>query len=428
MGDEKILCRISWKEISILGGTKMTDVPITIIGGGAVGNAVAYELSKEFGDSVYLLEKNEQLACDNQSARNSGVIHAGIYYPKQKAPNKVEVCVEGNRLLYDFCEQHGVPSKRTGKLVVATDLEEHEYLEGVYKTAVNNGVPGVRWVDRDEAKEMEPNIELFSGIYCPTTGIIAATEYVQKLHKLASEKGVAYALGNEVIGIKPLKDGFEVTTMTNGEEVSFTTSQLVNSAGLYSDLIAKMVNPDSPFEMDPIKGEAAKFYRTKREDIWYNGVSVYQPAFAFNIDGSRRKMSFKEFQSKFLGGEIMKTVSVHLTPTFDYKKGEFVIGDTVTLGPAPVPKVGREDYQHMHGLEYYVENAKPFFPNITVGDLELHQTGVRAKLKEPFFDFVIERDLKHPRLVNLVGIDSPGLTSSLAIAKKVRAMFEGFKG
>ena len=122
-------------------------IPITIIGGGVCGCAVAYELSKLPLGDIALLERNPKIRGENQSSRNSGVIHAGIYYSRDKEPMKARFCVEGNRLLYEFCEEYGIPHKRTGKLVVATNPMEEEYLEDTLRIAQENGVPGVERID-----------------------------------------------------------------------------------------------------------------------------------------------------------------------------------------------------------------------------------------------------------------------------------------
>lgn len=123
------------------------EVQITIIGGGVVGCAIAYELSKDSDLEIALIEKNMKINSENQSSRNSGVIHSGILYYKKTGPLKAKLCVEGNKLLYEFCMKHDVPHKKTAKLVVAADSLEREYLEDVYRTALENRVPGVEMIE-----------------------------------------------------------------------------------------------------------------------------------------------------------------------------------------------------------------------------------------------------------------------------------------
>ena len=154
-----------------------------------------------------------------------------------------------------------------------------------------------------------------------------------------------------------------------------------------------------------------------------NGMNVYPTPYGFyNDTGERAEVPFDEFQKLLKEGKISKTVGVHLTPTFDLVNGENVIGNTVTLGPTSTVGKGKEDYgSDLHPEELYFRRVKDFFPNLKLEDISLHQAGIRAKLKD-HYDFVVERDEKYPNCINLVGIDSPGLTSSLAIAKYVKEM------
>ncbi len=403
----------------------METIPITIIGGGVVGCAIAYELSKELGDKVLLIERNQSLKGENQSSRNSGVIHAGIYYPKDTMPLKARLCVEGNRLLYEFCHEHEIPHKRTGKLVVATNSLESEYLDDVLRTAVENNVPKVRKVTGSEARVMEPNVSAEEALYAPTSGVIDATSLVGKLHALAEENGAMFATDRRVCAVRSSKNGFTITMRTSTGAETFQTKQVINAAGLYSDDVARMVNPESIYQMDPIRGESAKFYAV-RPGISMRGMNVYPAPHGILPNGDKLEANFTEFQRLLSEGKVTKTVGIHLTPTFDFVNGEYVVGTTVTIGPAAVGKIGKEDYRQTRPESYYLECVRRFFPNLKLEDIRLHQAGIRAKLHgHP--DFVIERDAKHPNCINLIGIDSPGLTSSLAIAKYVGNMVDESK-
>ncbi len=398
---------------------------ITIIGGGVIGNAIAYELSKQTDKDIFLIERNSNFQGENQSSRNSGVIHAGIYYPKKKGPLKAKFCVEGNQLLYEFCKRHGVPHKNTGKLLVATNDQEEEYLDDTLNTALENGVPCIRKISGEEARQMEPNVKATSALIVPTSGIIEPTEYVRKLHYLADSNGVLSVPGTEVISIKPKNGIFEVMTQSGINKELFETSMIVNAAGLYSDKIARMVNTNSPYVMDPVRGEAAKFYKTRRPELDMKGMNVYPAPYGFyNDTGKKAEVPFEEFKRLIKEGAVTKTVGVHLTPTFDIVDREYDIGKTVTLGPTSTVDIGREDYNtDLHPTEHYYNKVKNFFPNLRLEDIELHQAGIRAKLRD-HYDFVVERDSKHSNCINVLGIDSPGLTSSLAIAKYVGKLLE----
>ncbi len=400
------------------------EVQITIIGGGVIGCAVANELSRKSNQNIAVIEKNNQINGENQSSRNSGVIHAGVYYPASKGPFKARLCVEGNEMLYRFCARHNIPHKKTGKLIVSTDTMEEEYLKDTYVTAEDNGISGIEMLDGNEVTRFEPNVRAISAMYVPTSGIIEPTSLVEKLFRLAESNGVMFLVGNEVVEIKPEVKGFEVKMKSKAGVESFKTGKLINAAGLYSDEIARLVNPESPYRMDPFKGEWGKFYKNRRKDIFMNGFNVYPVPFGYLSDGEKLKLPFNEFQEKFSKGEINKSVGVHLSPTLEIKGDRYIIGDTVIVGPAYSKPVNREDYRQTREEKYYLDNVEPFFPGLKLEDISLHQTGIRAKLKD-HYDFVIEKDPRYSDLINLVGIDSPGLTSSLAIAKYVNELLEG---
>jgi L-2-hydroxyglutarate oxidase LhgO len=396
-------------------------IPITIIGGGVIGCAIAYRLAKTLKEQIVLVERNSQILGENQSSRNSGVVHAGIYYPKDMGPLKARLCIEGNRMLYDFCEEYNIPHKKTGKLVVATDLREEEYLEDVYRIAQDNSVAGIKKIGSKDIRKYEPNIKAVSALHVSTSGIVDASQLISKLYKLAESLGVIFLTGNEVISISIKGEEFTVTVNSKSLTETFKTAILINAAGLYSDDIARMVNPDSPYRMDPIRGEYVKFYKTRRDNILMNGMNVYPVPCGYLQDGRKLEAPFKEFWELFSKGKITKSVGIHLTPTFDIAGGKYIIGRTVTVGPAYTRPDGKEDYNQTRKGQYYLDMVDSFFPNLRLEDISLHQAGIRAKLKD-YYDFIIERDKKHPNCINLIGIDSPGLTSSLAIAKYVSKM------
>ena len=148
-------------------------------------------------------------------------------------------------------------------------------------------------------------------------------------------------------------------------------------------------------------------------------MNVYPTPFPVYPDGKKAIIPFKEFQTLFKEGKILKTVGVHLTPTFDIVDGKYEIGNVVTIGPASKGGIDRDDYSNdLFPEEHYLKHIHKLFPTLRLEDISLHQTGIQAKLKEQY-DYVIERDEKYPNCINLVGIDSPGLTACLAIAKHV---------
>jgi L-2-hydroxyglutarate oxidase LhgO len=399
----------------------MTDeVLIAIIGAGAVGCAIANEISDAVNGDIIVIEKNSQVNGENQSSRNSGVIHAGIYYPKDDGPLKASLCVEGNRLLYEFCRANSVPFARCGKLVVATDELEEGYLEDVRKIAEENEVPGIKVIEKGDIKKLEPNISGISALYVPTSGIIESTSFVNALYRRAENKGVIFLTSNTASGIVPLEQGgFELNIRSLNSSEKFRTRILINSAGLFSDEIAKMVNPGSPYVIDPVKGESAKFYSLKREGVNLSGLNIYPVPFGFLPNGERLRVPFGKFLKLFKENKVTKSVGVHISPSFDFSGGKYVTGNTFIVGPAYSKPQNKEDYMPFRKLDYYLEKVNPFFPGLKLEDLSMHQAGIRAKLKD-CYDYIIERDKKFPGCINLAGIDSPGLTSSLAIAKLVK--------
>ena len=394
-------------------------VKITIVGAGVVGCAVAWRLAKKH-DEIFVLDKNPRILSENQSSRNSGVIHAGIYYPRDESPLKAKLCVEGNRLLYDFCEEFDVPFRRTGKLVLAVSEMELDYLDDTLKIAGQNGVPGVRLISAGDARAMEPNVSCIKAAFVPTSGIVESTRLVHKLYGLASERGAYFLPSKKVVDIRPAVGAFIVTTQSgDGSMETFESEMVINSAGVYADEVARMINPESPWEVLPIRGEAAKFYRTRRPEIGHAGLNVYPTPHGIWPDGRKADVPFAEFEALYREKKVVKTVGVHLTPTFDLIEGRYEIGSTVTIGPATKGDISKEDLTNgLFPPEHFHSLVRRFFPNLNVEDLDLHQAGIQSKLKD-FHDYVVEPDPRHPRFINLLGVDSPGLTSSLAIARLV---------
>jgi len=396
-------------------------VHMTIVGAGVVGCAIAYRLSKKY-DDIFVIEKNPKVTAENQSSRNSGVVHAGVYYPKDLGRLKGELCVNGNAMLYDFCKQFDVPCKQTGKLIVASNEREIEFLEDTLRIALENNVPGARLVSSEEANKMEPNINCMKAAYFPTSGIVEATQLVYRLFTLATQQNVFFLTNTEVVNIRPKNGFFEIETRAGNQTEIFETEILINSAGLYSDEISKKINPNSPHEINPIRGEAAKFLKTRRENIFHRGLNIYPVPHPIYQDGSKADISFQKFQRLFVEKKVLKTVGVHLTPTFDLIDGRYEIGNTVTIGPATKGVNHKEDNsKDLLPPELYLDRVQPFFPNLRLEDISLHQAGVQAKLKNQY-DWVIEPDEKYPNCIQLIGIDSPGLTGCLAIANYVEEL------
>ncbi len=383
-------------------------VEITVVGAGVVGCAIARELART-GREVVLVEKNPGVTRgENQSSRNSGVIHAGLYYDRDTRPLKSRLCVAGNRMLYRFCEEHGVPARQTGKLIVAASETERESLEIYRRRAVENGVP-VQLLNTVQVCQREPRVQAVAALLLPTSGIVDPAALVARLHHLAGGCGVQVFPETRVVKLAPAPEGIAVTLeYRDGARDTYRSRIVVNAAGLYSDDIARLLDPASPYRVDPVRSEAMKFYRTRRPELFLKGMNIYPTPRRVTTD---RGAYF--------------TVGVHLTPTLDSAaSGRDTLGATVTVGPLNRAARDKSDYGGPYRPEtVFLDAVRPFFPGLQAGDLEPHQVGIQARLAG-HQDWVIEFSPATRRCLNLLGIDSPGLTGSLAIARYVRRMLE----
>jgi glycerol-3-phosphate dehydrogenase len=367
---------------------------IVIIGGGVVGCAVARAVSQRWSD-VFLVEQMPKLGM-GASTRNSGVIHSGIYYPPGSL--KARLCVAGNRMLYEFCAAHSVPHRRCGKLVVAHDATQLPALERLAENGRANGVTGLRIVDRAAVRAREPHIEAFAALEVPSTGIISAEDLIKTLARMATEQSANLLTRTRVVRLDPHADSVAVTLCEGddgeGGEPSAETIEarcVINCAGLYADDVAAMLgNRQHPIY--PVRGEYCELVRAKSHLI--NNLVYPLP----HADGL--------------------SLGLHLTRT---------LWDTVLVGPTADYIEEKNDYERNRlPVEEFVRRAKPMLPEIEAADLQLAYSGIRAKLVPPghegIADFVIERGANVPRAVQLIGIESPGLTSSLAIAEHVASL------
>ncbi|MFC1822782.1 NAD(P)/FAD-dependent oxidoreductase [Thermodesulfobacteriota bacterium] len=386
----------------------MSEIAIAIIGGGVIGCAVAQELSKRY-QGIYLFEKNPGITRgENQSSRNSGVIHSGIYYDRETRPFKATFCVEGNSLLYEFCEDHRVPALKTGKLIVATTENEDQVLDIYLQRAKENGVPDVDKLSNREIRAMEANVKGRSALHIPSAGIVDPAALVYRLHTLAQRNGVQTLTGTEVVEIQGQGDSMELTLCYPDGTVDQTRSRIVvNASGVNADRVARQIDPTSPYELDPIRGESYKYYSHKRPELALAGRNIYPTP-----------------QSVMTAHGRHFTVGVHLTPTFEDLSVPPRLGSTVTVGPILVPAKNRSDVVEVPvPAEDFVSKVHPFFPGLKRDDLIWHQAGLQARLKN-HPDFIIQPDNQYSHVFNLLGVDSPGLTSCLAIARRVARYLE----
>src|SRR5215813_10024841 len=216
----------------------MDQANILIIGGGVVGCAIAREVSERWQD-VFLVEQNPKVGMAT-STRNSGVNHSGIYYPKNSL--KARLCVEGNKLLYEFCAKHNVPFRHCGKLVVAVDAHEEAELAALKKRGEGNGVEGLRLVGADEIRRREPHIKGIAALDVPSTGIVSAETLVHTFARLATDQGANIVNHAKVTSLEPSGQTVRVELRIGDEEDSQTETIearcVINAAGLFADDVA----------------------------------------------------------------------------------------------------------------------------------------------------------------------------------------------
>ena len=386
----------------------MDRVGAVVIGGGAVGTAVAWQLAEAGVRDVFLLERNASLG-EEQSGRSSGVVHAGIYYAEGSL--KGRLCVDANARMYEFCSRHGVPCTRTGKLVVASAKDDLPALEEIRRRAAAAGVPGIRLLTRGEVARIEPNVQVEAALEVPSTGIVDAAALVHALARLAEERGAAVLAGFEVVGVVPRGGVFEVTGRhADGREESFEAELAVNAAGLQCDVVGRMLEPGLDVRVVPMRGEYVKMSRARRKDLWLSGRNVYpvpEP-----ID---------------LGDEVTIAVGAHLTPTFGPGPDGTTTapGDLFTVGPEFTRAPARDDYETgRFPIGHIVGRAARYMPTLTEGDVTLDYAGIMVHLAGET-DWIVRRAPNHPSAVQLLGIESPGLTCCIELGRTVRTLLKG---
>jgi glycerol-3-phosphate dehydrogenase len=363
---------------------------IVIIGGGVVGCAIARSLAARWSD-IFLLEAMPKIGM-GASTRNSGVIHSGIYYPPSSL--KAKLCVRGNQLSYEFCAAHGVPHRNCGKLVVAASAEEVSDLTALMNNGRANGVEGLRLIERDDIAAREPHVAATHALLVPSAGIVSAEDLVKAYARIATEQGAHIVTNAKVDRLEPLPDGVRVYSAAGEIE----TRCLVNSAGLFADEVAGLLGSSmARHRIYPVRGEYCELVRSRQD--WVRGLVYPVPH------------------------HLRVTLGVHLVKT---------VWGNVLLGPTAHYIDDKNDYErNREPIEDFAEAAKQLLPDLKVSDLTLSYTGIRAKLAPPpgtagssasanaMTDFIIQRDAEFQRVVQLIGIESPGLTSSPAIAELV---------
>lgn len=366
----------------------MESASVVIIGGGIVGLSIAASLSEK-SQSILVLEKNRSFGQET-SSHNSGVIHSGIYYPPGTL--KATLCRKGNKMIYNICNEQRIPCKKLGKFIVATDELDIRELDRLIKNGRKNGIDDLVMLDGKGVSSMEPNVTALRAIFSPSTGIIEPDDLMTYFLSKASNKGATIVTETVVTGIAKKASGYLVSGRSSGQEFTLMADTVINSAGLNSDRVAEMVGLDIDsigYRLHPCKGD-------------YFRVTGKAPV---------KSMIYPVPSGPGLG--------IHLTPD---------MGGSIKLGPNAYYS-DYADYKVESDPLTFREDVMKFLPLITERELLVDSSGIRPKLDGPgdgFRDFIIrhEKDRGFPGFIDLIGIESPGLTASPAIGEYVSEMYE----
>jgi len=365
-------------------------VDTVVIGAGVVGLACARTLAQA-GRDVIVLEKAEDIGTGT-SSRNSEVIHGGIYYAKDSL--KALCCVEGKHMLYDYCNSHGIEHNRIGKVIVAITEDEVPKLEELKAKGAANGVNDLTWLGAAQMKEMEPNVTAAAGLLSPSTGIIESHAYMLSLQGELEERGGMIAFNTPVLGGEVLPDGRIRIRAGGAAPMELDCSLVVNSGGLYAQHIARAIEGIPADSIPP---------------------AYYAKGHYFTIAGK------SPFNHLIYPAPVVGGLGTHST---------LDLGGGTKFGP----DVEWLDITHPDQIDYRVDERRAasfygairrYWPGLADGALQPGYTGVRPKLTNSqdkyAADFVIQGADRHglASYVGLYGIESPGLTSSLAIAERV---------
>ncbi|MCC8024372.1 MAG: NAD(P)/FAD-dependent oxidoreductase [Clostridium sp.] len=357
----------------------MKNYDVIVIGAGVVGCAVARELSRYRLD-IAVLEKEPDVAMGN-SSRNTGMLHAGFTY--KPGSLKAECAVEGNKEFDQVAAQLGVPFKRTGKLVVGFTVHDMENILKFKKIGETNGVEGMEVIDKKRIEEIDPHAGGEFALYVPSSGILDPMEYTIALAENACMNGAVFCFESEAEDISR-KDGFYEIRDSKG--AVYRTRWIVNCAGMYASKLSAMLGyPDYP-----VKGFKGEYFVLDKKAGAFLSIPVYP---APNDNGG---------------------FSTHATPTID---------GNVLVGPDSYITEGPEDYavtkEHMDGL---FADGRKMFKEMKREYFIRNFAGIRWKRVDPqtgaMLDFMLESDDAHPNTVNLVGIESPGVTCALPLARR----------
>ena len=386
---------------------------VVVVGGGIIGLATSMKLTQDFPNlKVAVLEKEKEVA-QHQTGHNSGVIHAGIYYAP--GSQKANFCSTGGKLLRDFCDEYGIAYDMCGKLIVATDDSEVPQLEELFKRGTENGAQGLRMVNQEEIKDIEPYSAGVKAILSPNTGIIDYFEVSQAYATRMRENGGDLLTNVEVISIEN-KDNLVYINTTSGTVVA---KYVLNCAGLHADTVARMMGVDVGVKIVPFRGEYFSIIPEKEHMVKGLIYPVPDPSMPFlGVHFTRR-----------INGSVEAGPNAVLAFAREgYKKTDVNLKDTLgTLSysgfwkmSAKYWKVGMHEQYRSLVKRVFVKSLQKLMPEITGDDLGNPGAGVRAQVIDSngglLQDFAIEASAN---AIHVLSAPSPGATSSLTISEYI---------
>ena len=369
----------------------MEQVDCVVVGAGVVGLAVARALAAS-GCEVIVLEATDAIG-SGTSSRNSEVIHAGLYYPAGSL--KARLCVRGRDLLYDYCAAHGVAHRRCGKLIVATDAAQEPGLRALRARAIACGVHDLQWLSADEARALEPPLRCTAALLSPSTGIVDSHGLMLSLQGEAESRGAMLALQSPLEHLRRVGSTFELQ-VGGTEPMQLRARRVVNSAGLHAVALASRFEGLPPLQLPQAHWARGHYF-----------ACAGRPAFT--------RLIYPMPDEAGLG--------VHVTLDL---AGQMRFGPDVQW--IALAERGEEDYRvDTARAAPFADAIRRYWPGLPDGALAPTYAGIRPKISgpgQPAADFMIQGPAQHgvPGLVNLLGIESPGLTAALAIGEQVAAI------
>jgi L-2-hydroxyglutarate oxidase len=391
-------------------------VKIIVIGGGIVGLATAYRLGERMpGAEITLLEKENEVG-KHQTGHNSGVLHCGLYYKPGSV--KARLAVQGIRQMVAFCQENGVPHEICGKLVVAADDTEIERLRGLQERGTANGLAGLRWLGRDEMREIEPHVGGVAALRVPQEGIVDYARVCAALVARLRERGARVVTSARVTALRPSGKGW--VAETNAGE--FTADYLINCAGLWCDRVAELAGERRDMRILPFRGEYYKI-RADRQSLVRNLIyPVPDPAFPF---------LGVHFTRLIHGGIEAGPNAVLATAREGYRKSDFNpsdLADVLTYGGfwrflRKYPSMCWYELRRSFSRALFCRSLQRLVPEIQPDDLAAGGSGVRAQAIAPEGDLVQDfRFIERANALHVLNAPSPAATASLAIGAEIAGM------